>query len=213
MTPSARRIAPSDRVVRALANVRRLVMAQHASRALRLLDLLRSAVENPGSRFELETLRIQALIDQGQYREAAAALESARTLASEPDQQDDLDLLDAHRLARLSAARSALRGAFAVLKRHRMGDRAAKAHWIAGVSLYRAAHYKWAKDCFELSAAHYRLSRQPVYLALMCQKYYAAAASLSAMVSKSLRVGRFLESVRVARPFGRCRMPALLKSS
>jgi tetratricopeptide (TPR) repeat protein len=98
-------------------------------------------------------------------REAAAELESARNLASGPDQLDDLELLDAHRLARLSAARTALQRAFSVLKRHRTGDRAAKAHWIAGVALYRTGHYRWAKDCFELSAAHYRLSREPVLLA------------------------------------------------
>jgi len=165
MTSHGGRITSADRVVRAVARGRRLVMGQHASRALRLLDLLRSAVADPHTRFELEALRIQTLIDLGQYREAAAELDAARSLAVLPDQQDDLDLLDAHRLARLSAARSALHRAFSVLKRHRTGDRAAKAYWIAGVALYRTAHYRWAKDCFELSAAHYRISRQLVYLA------------------------------------------------
>lgn len=51
------------------------------------------------------------------------------------------------------------------------------------------------------------------FLALMRQKIYAARVSLSTMVSKSRRVERFWERVRVARPLGFCRMPALLKNS
>jgi tetratricopeptide (TPR) repeat protein len=153
------------RLTRAIEKARRLVLAKHAFRALRLLDLLRRVVVNSTARFELETLRVQALIDQGSYREAKTIIESARTLALEPDQQDDLDLLEAQRLARLATAREALRRAFRVLRRNPAGDRAAKAYWVSGIALYRAAHYRWAKECFELSAAHYRIARQPIYLA------------------------------------------------
>jgi len=140
-------------------------MAKHAFRALHLLDLLRSVVEDSAARFELEALKVQALIDQGSYREASATIEAARALVLNPDQQDELDLLDAQRLARLAAARDALRRAFGVLKRNPTGDRAARAYWVSGIALYRAAHYHWAKECFELSAAHYRIARQPIFLA------------------------------------------------
>jgi hypothetical protein len=136
----------ADRTVRAIENARRFVMARNTSRALRLLGILRSIVDDSETRFELETLRIQALIDQSNFREAELELEKLRTHAVQPDHVDLLELLDAHRLSRIAAARPALRQAFAVLRRQRAGDRAAKAYWIAGVALYRTAHYKWAKD-------------------------------------------------------------------
>jgi len=65
----------------------------------------------------------------------------------------------------MGSARAALAGSVAVLRRTDSADAAAKARWVIGVALFRAGHYRWAKSCFELSAAHYRLSGQRINLA------------------------------------------------
>jgi two-component system response regulator GlrR len=154
-----------DRANRAVATARQLVAAQHSARALRVLASLDSLDVDPATRFELQVLRAQTLIDHGRFQEAELEIERAATLVVSPDQEDDLELLRAHRLARMSTARTALCGAFTVLRRHPGGDRTAKAYWIAGVALYRVGHYRWAKDCFEYSAAYYRIQKQPINLA------------------------------------------------
>src|SRR5262245_52929114 len=132
---------PYDRLSRAILMARRLVESHDASRAARVLDLLLKQELNSQTRLQLEMLRIQSWIDQGLLREAGGELERLRDRPIAAELRDELELLDAHRQARMSRYRVAMRSAFDVIRRcGRSGDRAAKAYWIAGVALYRFAH-------------------------------------------------------------------------
>ena len=158
--------APSSKINRADDMAHRLVGAQYSSRALRVLEVLQRLPLEPSHRFRVEALRIQCWIDQGRLPEAENALSSLRVMAESAAQVNTVDLLQASCLARGAHAFLALGIAARVLRRvGRHGEDAAKSYRIVGVALYRAAHYRWAGEAFELSAALYRLAGNKVELA------------------------------------------------
>jgi len=127
--------------------------------------VLRSLDPTARQLFEIEALGAQTLIDQGRFHDAEAHISKARRYATAAHELDEILLLDAQRMARMSASRRALRGALSVLRRSDNADHRARAHWVAGVALYRAGHYRWARESFELASAHYRISNNRAKLA------------------------------------------------
>ena len=166
MSADCQKIVTEQRLGLLLDRARSLVEAQDLGRALRIIRLLRPLFQDATGLFQLEVLRIEALISHGSLDEAENAIYSLRALSLSQDQSDTLQLLDAHRLVRQGNTALALNTAAGVIRRHqRQGWASAKGYWVAGVALFRAGHYRWAKESLDLSAAYYRLMRSKVRLA------------------------------------------------
>lgn len=161
-----RRLVRDDRVARAIAKARTLVDCLYAPRALKLLDCLSRTypVVSPTQHWAILAIEVEAHILLGSHQEAELRLHQMRT-ASGTTESHEVALLEAYLLARQNRARAAFSRAADVIRSVvPTSDQAARGHWIAGLALYRAGHYAWAKWSFDLSAAHYRIRRERVKL-------------------------------------------------
>jgi tetratricopeptide (TPR) repeat protein len=166
MSADCQKVLSQKRLSRLLDRARYLVEAQDLGRALRIIRLLRPLSQDAESLTALEILRIEALVSHGALDDAAVAIESLREFSLTTDQRDSLALLNAHRLVRQGSPSLALNEVAIVIRRNQsQGWASAKGYWVAGVALFRAGHYRWAKESFGLSAAYYRLMRSKVKLA------------------------------------------------
>lgn len=145
----------AQRASKAIAHARRMVDSLRTARAQELLEILSRSDLPQSNQFEVEALRVESWILEGRFEEAHRAIPDLRGLTVNEHQKQEVALLDAYRLARGARTRLAFRSAAKVIRDvERRGDQAAKGYWIAGLALFRAGHYRWAKACLELGAAH-----------------------------------------------------------
>jgi DNA-binding NtrC family response regulator/tetratricopeptide (TPR) repeat protein len=139
--------------------------------------------------FRVASLRIECLIDLGEFSLADAEIRRFDAPAHSADEVTRIQLLSSYLLVRKGRPSDAIRAIAPVIRgSHGQGETVARAHWIAGVALYRAGHYRWSKGFLELSAAYYRLNRRKemlaqvlVNLALVLKNQGSSGVALSAL--------------------------------
>ena len=150
-----------DRRARTLAMVARCIKWEQIARARRLLeDLRRNTRLDNDTQFEVSLLEIECSRVSRQFSSCQTQIADTRRLTSSARQLERLDVLEAHVAALAGEAKVALQLIVPIL-RHcpQIGETRARALSVMGLVCYRRGHYRWARTCFELAAAFYRLTQ------------------------------------------------------
>src|SRR5262245_49076672 len=155
-----------NRVERFLREAAQDISSGRFSRASRNLRRFLHLHLGPDARFNTLLLEAECSLETRRFSSARSSLDNAALLSSNPTDLDRLHLLRAYLLALSGDALDALHEVVPILRKaNPMGGERAKGLWIAGLACYRRGHYTWAKRCFHLSAAFYRLNNQARELA------------------------------------------------
>ena len=186
----SRRTPRPDRLERLFSRVSGLLEIEALGLASRNLTRLLRLPLDPASRVGFELLRVECDQRIGRADPGLELLQSRQDLG--PAEAMRLQLLTATHLALTGQSAAAFRQVVPILRRTGSFDEPrALAASAAGLALYRAGHYTWAKRAYQGSAAYFRLAKRPVSLA-------RALGSLALVAKSQARLDVALEHLEEA---------------